>query len=207
MGLSQKEGPQRSLPLTPVLGRQKTWLSPSALFFLATAKFLPMGGRRGRESAPKKNPMEYICYQAPGLMPSVWPGWQRSSAHQTFISNAKVCKGRKLSSVSKCALKMQKKFPSQSQAKGVTEPSVCSLPVEKRKKEGKGLRCVWCAGSLLVWNMQPSFLFTLIVPQHNTVILKMCFMKSKVKYSGNLCLNYKQNSANRPESLQIQDRV
>lgn len=43
MGLSQKEVSQSACLLTPLLGRQKTWLTPSALVFLAITKFLPMG--------------------------------------------------------------------------------------------------------------------------------------------------------------------
>lgn len=46
-----------------------------------------------------------------------------------------------------------------------------------------------------------------VLPLHPTVVLKMCFLKSKVMFSGNLYVNYKKNSDNRQESLQIQDRV
>ena len=74
MGLSQKEGPQSPLPLTPVLGRQKTWLSPSALFFLAITKFLPMGGCCSRVRVGKGEEREgrvpeeerYGAYSQPG---------------------------------------------------------------------------------------------------------------------------------------------
>ena len=67
--------------------------------------------RRGREGSPKKSATEHIRNQAPGMMPSVWPGWQRSSAHKMFTNNPQVFKGRNLPSVSKRALKMQKKNP------------------------------------------------------------------------------------------------
>lgn len=160
------------------------------------------GGRREgeterREGALKKSLTECICYQPPWMILSVWLAWKRSSALHTFTSNPRICKGRTKPSVNKCALKMQK-VPSQSQPKGATKPLV-RLPVERRKKkggtkEGKQLRCIWCAELLLVGSMEPYFLFTPPTSQQNTVMLKMCFMKSKLMFSGNLYLNYKQNS-------------
>lgn len=163
--------------------------------------------RTGREGTPKSSPMDHIRYQAPGMMSSVWPGWRRSSAHQMLTSNPQVCRGRNLPSVSMSALKMWKKSPPNLNPKERLSPRSAPCWWKGGKKEGKQPRCVWYGGLFLVGNTQPFFLFTLITPQHKTVVLKKCFMKSKVMFSGNLYLDYKWNSANRRESLQIQDRV
>jgi len=94
------------------------------------------GWQRGGEGAPKKSPVDRTGCQAPGMMPSMWLGWQGSSADHTFSSSPQVCQGRNLPSVSKCALKMRKKSPPVSNQRSAWAP-VLLLAGEKegRKRE------------------------------------------------------------------------
>lgn len=107
----------------------------------------------------------------------------------------KAHKGRNLPSVSKYASKMQE----------------VRLPVSTQRTD----RALLVTRRVRVREVAISFGYQVtvggehaaVLPLHPTVVLKMCFLKSKVMFSGNLYVNYKKNSDNRQESLQIQDRV
>lgn len=133
-------------------------------------------------------------------------GWERSREEgregespkavcQRDWPSHKAHKGRNLPSVSKYASKMQD----------------IPLPVSTQRTD----RALLVTRRVRVREVAISFVYQVtvggehaaILPLHPTVILKMCFLKSKVMFTGNLYVNYKQNSDNRQESLQTQDRV
>lgn len=107
------------------------------------------GETERREGALKKSLTECICYQPLWMMLSVWLAWKRSSALHIFTSNPRICKGRTMPSVNKCALKMQK-VPSQSQPKGATKALV-RLPVERREKKRRNKRRKAAEMHLVCW--------------------------------------------------------